>query len=346
MWFSFFEKKKTKTKNQCELVPLSTNAEPKQICKRVRFPFSEQNLDKPIWIYKNCTIIYFFAAMLPESAKSKSARLRYLKIQYIFYCANVVNSIVSMIPVVFLMKRLPQFLNSVWLPDPNLPANQTSGAWKPIVEEMLGTSYGLDAIAYLLAFHDMFGAFIAWKAGTPYDVAVTMITRTMANALDRMDKAVADGTANLSDIRTLYQSTRILTRDTDDVYGGLIFFYEILSLICHVTCTFAAMESTGTLMFPFFIHVAITFLVKMYLVYLPFVQVFHKSMKLKQRMMKIPDGSMLQHLGPANRKQVRQMTAGMRNIYFRPLGLHRMTHHSITDYVLAVFSNILMINSS
>jgi len=282
--------------------------------------------------------------MLPEAPHSKAKRLRYLKLQYSFYCFNVIAGLLGMIPIVVLAPRFPQFVNSVWLPDPNL--NQTSAAFKPMVEEIFGTSYGIEALTYIFAFYDVVMSYNTWQPIATFDIAVTMVTRTMANGIGRIHQALLYGKGNFNELLTLYNSIRILSQEMTLILGGIIFVQEMMSLVCHVTCIFAAFQTSGTLLSLFFIHVSITFLVKMYLVYLPFVQLLHKSIQLRRYLQYRYKLTIPEQLGPNYKKQIWKLIGTIRTIYVRPLGLHRLTHTSITDYVLAAFSYVVAIKKT
>jgi len=251
-----------------------------------------------------------------------------------------------MVPMVLINKRFPSFVNSVWLPDEKYVGNQETGALKPIVEDMLGTFYGISELKYLFAFYDGFMCFNSWQPIAAFDIAVTMVSRILANALDRMHTAVMSGTSNVDEIFKLYNSLRILIHEINLAFGGILFVQEMMTLVCHVTSLFAALQTSGTWISLFFIHVSITFLVKMYLVYLPFVQVFHKSIQLRDDLKKRRQGTSGENFATNYRTGVEKKAETMRNLCVRPLGLHRLTHVSITDYVFAVFSYVVTIKKT
>lgn len=261
--------------------------------------------------------------MLPESAPSKSKRLFYLKIQYIFYGTTVAAAFIFVVPLVISNPRFPCFINSVW---PTVYSSENN------FEKFL---------PYIFGFWDIFPCYNSWESGAAFDIATSMMSRTISNAMDRIINSLtqraetATTVVEVNEILKIYNALRILVTNMNSAFGRLIFTHEMLNLATQVLCMYAAVQSGLPIIYPIYLSLNSIFLgIRMYLIYLPLVTVLVKSRELRNLIARYDDQQI--RIGRKLEQNPRQIAVTMRDLLFKPWGLHGITSTSISDYLLAV----------
>jgi len=281
---------------------------------------------------------------IPESPASKSRRLRFLRILFTFYITNTLFGLFSLVVVVILNPRFPSFLNSVWLPaDPSELTNGTSGALLPWAKTQVHVPLGW--VCYLFAYYDFFPAYNVWLAVGSFDVILSMITYEH-NAIVRISESARQQRRTIQSHVVLYQSLRILLADIYWVFGPLLYTTEMLNAGMNVLLFYGALQTTELSVMIFFWVTALGVPVRMYLIYLPILEMYMSSIRLREYFEIVKDRPLLDGLDPREHRKVTNLTRTMRPFVLRPCGLHRITPSSMTDFMLAVFSNVIAANNA
>jgi hypothetical protein len=180
-----------------------------------------------------------------------------------------------------------------------------------------------------------------------------MMCGTVCHTLDKWtEKVTVEGPGAL-DHTELYHSLQIFVMQVGNVFGRPIFVQELFNLGVCVFLFYGVMTEREVIyLTAFFLTNGVALTVRIYLLYLPMVNVYSKSLKFKEVVARkliesklLVDGARVGSWVLDDRKILQRKAAAFRHMVFRPAGLHQITPTSISDYVIAMFSNVVTLKA-
>lgn len=232
------------------------------------------------------------------------------------------------------------------------------------------------SLKYIFFFHEVYFAFVCWAIFGSFDIFVNVIFSIIERTIDQTLILINIPAANGQDCINLYTGLHAHIKKIDSTLGGIIFAQEMLNLILNSLVVYAALVSDNFMLLIFFVFNSFTVTLRMYVFYLPISNVYLKSLKFvkyfQKRSQKVGNGviitktavtekittstststsnsttsmrrtaSAVKHVNMHSLLKGKKL-ATLRHIVLRPLGLHRITPSSISDYILAVLSYMIV----
>lgn len=282
----------------------------------------------------------------------------FLKVQFVFGIFMIISCTASIAGVLLIFPDFPPHFQTLW------NFNYVFGSY--ISDSKHACIHRIFIMLLRKILHngifliEVYEHFIVWSVFASFDTLLSMTCWFVTATLGKMEFLLTNRNCNIPHLCFLYRQLIIHVKMIERVFGPIIFTQELVNLAINVF-TLYCMVTFGTkgLIFSFvFTFTGIGITARMFLLYMPMSNVYFESISFRKLTENIQNSNHLSVIGnktgPSSSSQndgcycrkkrkknalVLAELRTLRSMHFRLCGVHRITPSSISDYMLALFSN-------